>query len=155
MDVRTDFVARLRLHGPLIQAPMAGGAMTPELVAAVSNAGAVGPLGEAYLSPSELHTAIPKSRCLPPATPFAVNLFAPCAEPVLSENQIQAAIAATKSYRQELGISSPALSLRKVQIRKVSKRLLWGADRKISSANFSMVGDAGTDPTEPSKQALV
>jgi nitronate monooxygenase len=39
MDVRTDFVARLRLHRPLIQAPMAGGATTPEFVAAVSNAG--------------------------------------------------------------------------------------------------------------------
>lgn len=108
MDGRTDFVARLSLHGPLIQAPMAGGATTPELVAAVSNAGALGSLGGAYLSPTELETAIRQIKMLT-QRPFAVNLFAPCAEPVLSENQIQAAIAATKSYRRELGISDPAL----------------------------------------------
>jgi nitronate monooxygenase len=108
MDLRTDFVARLSLHGPLIQAPMAGGATTPELVAAVSNAGALGSLGGAYLSPAELETAIRQIKMLT-HRPFAVNLFAPCAEPVLSENQIQAAIAATKSYRQELGISDPAV----------------------------------------------
>jgi nitronate monooxygenase len=108
MDVRTDLVARLSLHGPLIQAPMAGGATTPELVAAVSNAGALGSLGGAYLSPVELQTAIRQIKTLT-QRPFAVNLFAPCAEPVPSEHQVQAAVAATKSYRQELGISEPAL----------------------------------------------
>ena len=36
---------------PIVQAPMAGGFTTPELVAAVSNAGALGSLGGATLGP--------------------------------------------------------------------------------------------------------
>jgi nitronate monooxygenase len=46
---------------PIIQAPMAGGATTPELVAAVSNAGGLGSLGAGYLSPAEIHEAIKKN----------------------------------------------------------------------------------------------
>jgi nitronate monooxygenase len=87
---------------------MAGGATTPELVVAVSNAGALGSLGGAYLNPNELETAVRQIKTLT-QRPFGVNLFAPSVEPVLNENQIQAAIAATKGYRRELGISDPAL----------------------------------------------
>jgi len=108
MGIRTDLVAQLSLHGPLIQAPMAGGATTPELVAAVSNAGALGSLGGAYLNPTELEAAIRQVKTLT-RRPFAVNLFAPCAEPVLNDDQIHAALIATKSYRDELGISDPAV----------------------------------------------
>jgi NAD(P)H-dependent flavin oxidoreductase YrpB (nitropropane dioxygenase family) len=39
----------------IVQAPMAGGFTTPELVAAVSNAGALGSLGGAQLAPDELY----------------------------------------------------------------------------------------------------
>lgn len=106
--IKTDLMARLGLQGPLIQAPMAGGATTPELVAAVSSAGALGSLGGAYLNPAELGTAVRKTKILT-GRPFAVNLFAPCPEPLLNENQIQAAIVATKSYRRELGIPDPAV----------------------------------------------
>jgi nitronate monooxygenase len=72
MDVRTDFVARLRLHRPLIQAPMAGGATTPEFVAAVSNAGiriTRMVIPQSY-SVADSHTA---NQDAYPATPFAVN----------------------------------------------------------------------------------
>jgi nitronate monooxygenase len=105
---RTDFVARLGLKGPIIQAPMAGGATTPELVAAVSNTGALGSLGGAYLAPADLKSAIQRIKRLTDR-PFAVNLFSPSPEPKLSENQIQAAVLATKAYRQELGIPDPAV----------------------------------------------
>lgn len=87
---------------------MAGGATTPELVAAVSNAGALGSLGGAYLNSPELEKVIRQIKRLTDR-PFGVNLFAPCPEPALSENQIQVAMAATKSYRQELGIPDPAV----------------------------------------------
>lgn len=105
---RTNLVTRLGLKGPLIQAPMAGGATTPELVAAVCNAGALGSLGGAYLNPSELEKVIRQIKRLTDR-PFAVNLFAPSPEPSLNENQIHAAIAATKSYRQELGMPDPTV----------------------------------------------
>ena len=45
---------RLDLDYALIQAPMAGGPTTPALVAAVSNAGALGAIGAGYLSPRSL-----------------------------------------------------------------------------------------------------
>ncbi|KTD60297.1 2-nitropropane dioxygenase [Legionella santicrucis] len=61
---------------PIIQAPMAGGATTPELVAGVSNAGGLGSLGAGYMSPTEIRSAIRKIRELT-NKPFAVNLFIP------------------------------------------------------------------------------
>lgn len=108
MTIRTGLATRIGLNGPLIQAPMAGGATTPELVAAVCNAGALGSLGGAYLGPTELQNSIRMIKALTDR-PFAVNLFAPCPEPALSDEQIEAAIAATQSYRDELGIPAPVV----------------------------------------------
>lgn len=60
---------------PVIQAPMAGGPTTPELVAAVSNAGGLGSLGAAYMTAGEILEAVRRIRQLT-AQPFNVNLFA-------------------------------------------------------------------------------
>ena len=54
---------------------MAGGPSTPELVAAVSNAGGLGSLGAAYLTPDQITDAIRRIRALS-SRPFNVNLFA-------------------------------------------------------------------------------
>jgi nitronate monooxygenase len=54
---------------------MAGGATTPELVAAVSNAGGLGSLGAAYLTPDQIASDIRAIRALT-GKPFNVNLFA-------------------------------------------------------------------------------
>ena len=43
-----------KLRHPIIQAPMAGGVNTPELVSAVSNNGAVGSYGFAYSKPKQI-----------------------------------------------------------------------------------------------------
>lgn len=58
---------------PLIQAPMAG-VSTPELAAAVSNAGALGSLGLGASSVERAREAIRRTRALT-ARPFNVNLF--------------------------------------------------------------------------------
>jgi nitronate monooxygenase len=60
---------------PIIQAPMAGIA-TPELVAAVSNAGALGSLGAGYMQPDQIRSSIKKIKSLT-NKPFSVNLFIP------------------------------------------------------------------------------
>lgn len=44
----------LHIRYPIIQAGMAGGITTPELVAAVSNAGALGVLGANRLAPEQI-----------------------------------------------------------------------------------------------------
>ena len=65
----------LGVRYPIAQAPMAG-VGTPELAAAVSEAGALGSVAGARLSPDELRAAIRRARELTDL-PFAVNLFAP------------------------------------------------------------------------------
>lgn len=73
---QTRMAEQIGLKFPIIQAPMAGGATTPELVAAVSNAGGLGSLGAGYMSPPELRSALKAIRELT-NKPFAVNLFIP------------------------------------------------------------------------------
>jgi nitronate monooxygenase len=65
----------LGIQHPIIQGPTGGGPSTPELVAAVSNAGGLGSLGAAYLTPDQITDAIRRIRALS-SRPFNVNLFA-------------------------------------------------------------------------------
>jgi len=66
---------RLGIDHPVIQGPMGGGPSTAELVAAVSNAGGLGSLGAAYLSPDKITETIRRIKALTDK-PFNVNLFA-------------------------------------------------------------------------------
>ena len=95
----------LRVEHPIIQAGMAGGATTPELVAAVSEAGGLGTLGAAYMSPDAIRDAVAEVRSLT-GRPFAVNLFVP--EPfdpsLYDPREVNAPLA---RYREELGIEVP------------------------------------------------
>jgi nitronate monooxygenase len=72
----TSITKKLGIQYPIIQAPMAGGATTPELVAAVSNAGGLGSFAAGYLMPDDIRSAIRKIRELT-KNPFSVNLFIP------------------------------------------------------------------------------
>lgn len=69
------FASRLGLRFPLIQAPMAGGYTTVELIAAVCNAKALGSLGAAFLKPDEIRQTVRKIK-EKTERPFNVNLFA-------------------------------------------------------------------------------
>jgi nitronate monooxygenase len=64
------------LRHPIVLAPLAGGASTPELTAAVSEAGGLGFLAGGYLSADALEERIARVRELTDA-PFGVNLFFP------------------------------------------------------------------------------
>ncbi|GAA0606630.1 nitronate monooxygenase [Virgibacillus siamensis] len=66
---------RLSIRLPLIQAGMAGGITTPQLVAAVANEGALGTIGAGYMGASQLKEDIRQVKQLT-EEPFAVNLFA-------------------------------------------------------------------------------
>jgi nitronate monooxygenase len=68
------FLEQLGIENPIILAPMGGGPCTPELVAAVSNAGGLGSLASAYQTPEQISKSIQQIRKLT-ARPFAVNLF--------------------------------------------------------------------------------
>ena len=70
----------LNLTYPIIQAPMAGGATTPELIASVSNFGGLGSLGAGMTAPDVLDSQINTIKALTDR-PFMVNLM------VLSEQE--------------------------------------------------------------------
>src|SRR5258706_11090854 len=61
---------------PIVQAPMAGGVSTPELAAAVSEAGGLGFLAAGYLTADRVREQIRAVRGLT-TRPFGVNLFVP------------------------------------------------------------------------------
>ena len=71
--MQTALTRRLGLLHPIIQAPMAG-TSTPELAAAVSNAGALGSISIASVDAVEGHRQIRALKALT-ARPFNVNLF--------------------------------------------------------------------------------
>ena len=58
----------------IVLAPLAGGPSTPELAAAVSNAGGLGFLAGAYLTPDQLREQVAATRGLT-SRPIGVNLF--------------------------------------------------------------------------------
>ncbi|KAE8754991.1 nitronate monooxygenase [Paraburkholderia madseniana] len=68
-----NLLARLGVALPIIQAPMAG-VGTPALVAAVSNAGALGSLGVGAMNAQSARAAIHEIRALS-SKPFNVNVF--------------------------------------------------------------------------------
>jgi nitronate monooxygenase len=65
-----------RLAVPIVLAPLAGGPSTPELTAAVSNAGGFGFLAAGYLAAPALAERLEGTRTLTDA-PIGVNLFVP------------------------------------------------------------------------------
>jgi nitronate monooxygenase len=70
----TELTRLLGTDLPIVQAPLGGGPGTPELTAAVCEAGAFGIVGAGYLDPADLETAVRRTRELTPR-PFGVNLF--------------------------------------------------------------------------------
>ncbi|WP_333903846.1 nitronate monooxygenase [Achromobacter insolitus] len=95
----------LKLHHPIVQAPMAGGATTVELVSEASKAGVLGSLGAAYMSPEQIETAARDIRARTPL-PFAINLFASVPqEPVRGDTDRMLALMAR--YHQQLGLTPP------------------------------------------------
>jgi nitronate monooxygenase len=72
--MKNDLLLRLRLDCPIVLAPMGGGPGTPELAAAVSNAGGLGSLAGGYLTPEGLEAEIARTRVLT-SRAINVNLF--------------------------------------------------------------------------------
>jgi nitronate monooxygenase len=86
---------------PLIQAPMAGGPTTPELVAAVSDAGGLGSYAAAMLSPEAMAEGVARVRELT-SRPFNVNLFV-LETPQPTAVELEQAQARLAPYRAALG----------------------------------------------------
>lgn len=81
MTSRTSFTARLSLSTPIIQGPMAN-ISTPAMMAAVSNAGALGSLSVGAMDAAGARQAIEQTRALTDR-PFNVNVF--CHAPAVAD----------------------------------------------------------------------
>lgn len=100
-------LASMSVNHPIIQAPLAGGGDTPELVAAVSNAGALGFIGAGYLTAEQVSAT---GRAVRDKTerPFGINLFAPLPAPDSGVDR-QRAFDAMAPFFAELGLPAPSL----------------------------------------------
>ncbi|PMC40690.1 nitronate monooxygenase [Bacillus sp. UMB0899] len=93
----------LNVDYPLVQAGMAGGATTVDLVASVSESGALGTLGAAYMKPEEIREAI-KGIKVKTVRPFAVNLF--CTSMVDDFSNLQQVETILNVFREDLKIGN-------------------------------------------------
>ena len=106
MPVHTVLTQRLGLTHPIVQAPMAGGGDTADLVAAVGEAGGIGFIGAAYLTPDQIAERAQAIRARTDK-PFGINLFAPLPAPTPPADSA-AALARIAAYHAELGLPAPA-----------------------------------------------
>jgi nitronate monooxygenase len=104
---KSGLLKRLGIEHPVILAPMGGGPSTPELVAAVSNAGGLGSLGAPYLTPDQIAEAVRRIRALTDK-PFNVNLFAGGYE---TERNVDPGpmLSLLAEIHEALGLPAPAL----------------------------------------------
>ncbi len=107
MTFATALSRRFNLALPIIQAPLAGGGDTPDLVVAVCEAGALGFIGAAYLAPEQINTASQSVRTRT-SRPFGINLFTPLPVPDPPRNP-GPALERVAPYYAELGLPPPML----------------------------------------------
>lgn len=108
-----DFCRKYGLSIPVILAPMGGGPSTPELVAAVSNAGGLGSLAAAYSGRERIQQDIARIRELT-GRPFAVNLFSPQAQLPLKDG-VNAVAGFLRPYHERLGLKAPELPQKPIE----------------------------------------
>jgi nitronate monooxygenase len=100
------FLQRLGIEHPILLAPMAGAGGTPELAAAVSNAGGLGAWGGAYAKPDDIAATIRRIRQLT-QRPFNINLFTGGYE--TREVDPQPMLAIVREAHARLGLPPPLL----------------------------------------------
>jgi nitronate monooxygenase len=104
---KNKFLRRFGIEHPIVQAPMSGGATTPELVAAACNAGVLGSFGAGYLTSDQIASDVRRIRTLTDK-PFNVNLFA---GGYTRETPVDAApmLAVLAEAHEALGLPAPTL----------------------------------------------
>lgn len=104
--VQTPLTRRLGLRHPIIQAPLAGGGDTPDLVSAVAEAGALGFIGATYLTPAQIAdvSAAVRQRT---SRPFGINLFAPQPQVAVPAHQVTSMMDRLAPFYRELGVPQP------------------------------------------------
>jgi nitronate monooxygenase len=126
----------LNIRYPIIQAGMSG-FTTPELVAAVSNAGGLGILGAARMSPEQTVDAIRKVKKLT-SNPFGVNLLLAPPEKGGNQNINQVQQFFNDKFRHELNIPSKTEKDVSLPPSKFLEQLKIILEEKIHVISFAM-----------------
>jgi len=102
----TPLSVTLGLASPIIQAPMAGGPSSQELVAACCSAGVLGSFGFAYTQPEEMkkQAAFVRSKT---DRAFGINLFTAALPAAIDAGAQRGALNAVAGYYKELGLPAP------------------------------------------------
>ena len=106
MRLATPLSERFGLSVPVIQAPMAGGPSSQELVAACCAAGALGAFGFAYTQPEEMKKQAAWVRAKTDK-PFGINLFTSAQPGPVDAASQRGAIEAVSGFYKELGLPVP------------------------------------------------
>lgn len=101
MFPNTAFTKLAGIEYPILGAPMAG-ASTPDLTAAISNAGGLGPFPAAALSREAIHQGIAEVRKRT-SKPFNINLFV-LGKPKADPQQVARGLELLAPIRKELGL---------------------------------------------------
>lgn len=124
---------------------MAGGLTTPRLVAEVSNAGGLGILGAARLSPEQTREQIQTIKSMT-NKPFGVNFLV--APPQPNDQDIRAVQKTLDAFRQDLGIDPSAQDNITVPPSRFSEQLDIVFEEKVPVLSFAL-----GDPSRFVKQA--
>lgn len=129
-----EVTRRLNIKYPIIQAGMAGGPTTPELVAAVSNAGGLGTLGAGYMTADQMKKSIKKIKRLT-EKPFGVNLFVPQHADRNTE-KVEASNRLLWPIRQTLHLMTPSVEI-KSENEQFEQQIQVIIDEKIPVCTFT------------------
>ncbi|MBX3176447.1 MAG: nitronate monooxygenase [Candidatus Hydrogenedentes bacterium] len=106
----TPLTRLLNIRYPIVQGPFGGGSSSPELVAAVSNAGGLGSFGAMNLAPHEIGPLCDDIRARTDK-PFAINLWVSTEDPDARDPNLQAqfdrALQPLLPLYRELGVEPP------------------------------------------------
>lgn len=131
-----EFTKQLNIKYPIIQAGMAGGITTPELVAAVSNAGGLGTLGAGYMSADQMEKAIKKIKELT-NKPFGVNLFIPDISEIF-EDEIKKANDLLRPFREKLSLEEPHVTKPSAQLYEDQLQVIFREKVPVCSFTFGV-----------------
>lgn len=130
-----EFCNLIGVEVPIVQAPMAGGGTTAELVSAVANAGGMGMIAAARLSAEELESMIHATRRLT-NRPFGVNFILAPPEPF--DGQAETVQAGLNQLREQFNLPLQKGKLKLPPPASLEEQLEIVLNQKIPVVSFAM-----------------
>ncbi|MGC5772900.1 NAD(P)H-dependent flavin oxidoreductase [Paenibacillus pabuli] len=139
IQLKTNLCDVFNIRYPIVLAGMAGIPHMVPMVSAVSNAGGLGTLGAAYMSPSDIKEAIRGIRKLT-QEPFSINIFSVMgADQYSNFNQVNESL---NGIRTSLGISHPVVNdIRTPDYFEEQFKILLDEKVPIVSTTFGLISE--------------